>query len=98
MIHPYTCIVVGGILVGGCRSISWGGVVWYVFGVLGCFWAFLRVLENLTLYGVVVGVIGWMSICVVSVFWSSCGVCMFVVGNCWLCMHINDVSAGSVYW
>ena len=32
-------------------------VCWVVLG------AFIHVLENLTLYGVVVGVIGWMSIC-----------------------------------
>ena len=53
--------------------------------MLSCFRAFNHVLENLTLYGVVVRVIGWVSICVVSmfrsVFWSSCGVYMFVAEN-----------------
>ena len=29
---------------------------------------------------------------------NLCGVCKFVVGFIWLCMHMMDVIDGFVYW
>lgn len=64
--------------------------------------AFNHVLENLTLWCVVVGGKGWVSMCVFSVlfkiFCRSCGVCKFIVGCDWLCTQIIDVRVGFVYW
>ena len=33
-----------------------------------------------------------------NIFVSSFGICRFIVGLFWLCMHIMDVSDGSMYW
>ena len=33
-----------------------------------------------------------------NIFVSSCGVSKVIVGLCWLCMHIIDVSDGSMCW
>ena len=56
------------------------------------------VLENFTWYFVWVGLMGYVSMCVLFVFcrtWcSACGVCKLVVGCVWLCTHIIDVREG----
>ena len=47
------------------------------------------------------GLIGCISICVVvilfSMFCSYCEVCGFSVSVAWICIHMMDVSDGSVY-
>ncbi len=51
--------------------------------------------ENLIWYCGIVGLIGWVSICVFvvcfSMYASSRGVCRSCVGLVWLCTHIIDV-------
>ena len=71
-----------------------------VCGWCVCFWGIYPSFGEFNLVGV--GLMGCMSMCVLSVllrtFCSSSGVCRFVVGCDWLCMQIIDVRVGSVYW
>ena len=62
--------------------------------------ASFHALEIFTLYFAGVGLMGYVSICVLIVFCrtccSSCGVCKFGVRFVWLCTHIIDVREGSM--
>ena len=64
--------------------------------------ALFHELENLTLYGFVLGFMGWVSMCMLNVFfrtfYNSCGGCIFIGGCVGLCIQIIDVSVGSTYW
>lgn len=64
--------------------------------------AFIHVLENLTLYCAIVGVMGCVSMCLFNVlvrtFCNSCGVYRLFVGFDWLYMQIIDVIVGFMYW
>jgi hypothetical protein len=63
---------------------------------------FFHVLEKLMWYCVGVGLLGYVSIWMLSVFFRMCcslwGACRFVVKFTWLCIHIIDVSDESTFW
>ena len=63
--------------------------------------AYFHVLENLMWYCVEVGLMGYVSIWMLSVFFRTCcsswGVCRFLVRFTWLCMHNINVSDGSTF-
>ena len=80
-----------------------GVVLWFVcIGGEVALGALFHELENLTLYGFVLGFMGWMSMCILSVifrtFCNSCGGCIFIGSCVGLCTQIIDVSNGSMYW
>ena len=60
--------------------------------------ASFHALEIFTWYFVGVGLMGYVSMCVLIVLCrtccSVCGVCKFVVGCTWLCTHIIDAREG----
>ena len=84
-------------------SVGRSGVLWFVCDCEGvALGALFHELENLTLEGFMLGLMGRVSMCMLSVFFrtfcSSCGGCIVVGGCAGLYILIMDVSNGSTYW